>query len=168
MPVCVCVCVCICVRVPLCVSVCASVCVSADLSQPQRGRLDPVAGGGGELRVRPRRASQVLLSPREGAASATPGPHRGSSRRAPRTWAQGLPGPYRHWPRSAASVSLPGWFCPRSPRAALIPRPLRPLPRLRFSASGRPPLPGAALGAPAPVTAASAHPGLARSGSEFS
>lgn len=68
----VCLCVCLCPCASVCICVC--VCVSADLSQPQRGRLDPSAqGGGGKLRVPPRRASRVLPPPREGPASATPG-----------------------------------------------------------------------------------------------
>ena len=64
--------VCLCPCASVCICVC--VCVSADLSQPQRGRLDPSAqGGGGKLRVPPRGASRVLPPPREGPASATPG-----------------------------------------------------------------------------------------------
>lgn len=70
--VCASVCVCLCPCASVCICVC--VCVSEDVSQPQRGRLDPSAqGGGGKLRVPPRRASRILPPPREGPASATPG-----------------------------------------------------------------------------------------------
>lgn len=84
--------------------------------------------------------------------------------RAPDTWAQGLPGSRRLWPRSATSAARPGSFCPSSLQAA-------PVPHAPVSASQpRPlaaPLPGAALGAPAAGTAASAHPGLPHFGLSF-
>ena len=84
--------------------------------------------------------------------------------RAPGTWAQGLPGSRRPCPRSATSAARPGSFCPSSLQAALVPRAPVSASQPRPLAA---PLPGAALGALAHGTAASAHPGLAHFGLSF-
>ena len=131
---CVRVCVRLCTRASVGAPLCVSVCVSADLSQPQRGRLDPAAGGGGEPRVplksccRRARGLPRLLRGRTGA--------RAGGRRGPG------PGDCRG-PTDIGPGAQPQSHCPVGSalghRAALLPRPPRPQSLLRFSASRRPP-----------------------------